>query len=93
MAVASKLATIYPRACHSPDLILGLLQVKAFTATAMATQPRAPITGTTLAERLGLVRVLVDRPSAVMGRVTSVILDGPTPVPQALYEARRCASL
>lgn len=55
------------------------------------TQPQPPITGTTFAERLGLVRVLVHRPSEVMGRTTKVVLDGPTPVPQALYEARRCA--
>lgn len=59
--------------------------------TAKVTQPQAPVTGSTLAERLGLVRVLVDRPSAVMARVTKVILDGPTPVPHVLYEARRCA--
>lgn len=48
------------------------------------------MTGSTLAERLSLVRVLVDRPSAVMGRVTRVVFDGPTPVPEVLYEARRC---
>lgn len=65
------------------------MKVKAFTGISIGTQPQAPITGTTLAERLGLVKVLVDRPSAVMARVTRVILDGPTPVPQDLYEARR----
>lgn len=70
-----------------------LQKVKAFTATAIATQPQAPVTGSTVAERQGLVRVLVDRPSAVMGRVTRVVLDGPRPVPEALYEARRYASI
>lgn len=49
------------------------------------------MTGTTLPECLGFVRVLVDRPSSVMGRVTKVVIDGPTPLPQALFEARRCA--
>ncbi|CAM9915421.1 unnamed protein product [Ectocarpus sp. 6 AP-2014] len=66
-------------------------QVKSYTGNAKvkAVQPQPPITGTTLAEKRGLVKVLVDRPSKVMGRVTRVVLDGPTPVPQVLYEARR----
>ncbi|CAM9098119.1 unnamed protein product [Laminaria digitata] len=71
------------------NTLQNLAQVKAFTATAKVTQPKPPITGSTLAERLGLVRVLVDRPSTVMKRVTKVVLDRPTPVPHVLYEARR----
>ncbi|CAN0546834.1 unnamed protein product, partial [Ectocarpus sp. 12 AP-2014] len=65
-------------------------QVESYTGNAnvKAVQPQPPITGTTLAEKQGLVKVLVDRPSKVMGRVTRVVLDGPTPVPQVLYEAR-----
>lgn len=74
---------------RSVRLSLNNVKVKAFTDISISTQPQAPITGTTLAERLGLVKVLVDRPSAVMARVTRVILDGPKPVPQDLYEARR----
>ncbi|CAN0539177.1 unnamed protein product, partial [Ectocarpus sp. 12 AP-2014] len=66
-------------------------QVKSYTGNTKvkAFQPQPPITGTTLAEKRGLVKVLVDRPSKVIGRVTRVVLDGPTPVPQVLYEARR----
>ncbi|CAM9159646.1 unnamed protein product [Ectocarpus fasciculatus] len=66
-------------------------QVMSYTSNVnvKAVQPQPPITGTTLAEKRGLVKVLVDRPSKVMGRVTRVVLDGPTPVPQVLYEARR----
>ncbi|CAM9912454.1 unnamed protein product, partial [Ectocarpus sp. 13 AM-2016] len=66
-------------------------QVKSYTGNAKvkAVQPQPPITGTTIAEKRGLVKVLLDRPSKVMRRVTRVVLDGPTPVPQVLYEARR----
>lgn len=84
----------FPRSVHSgyecstPYCKFETVQVKAFTKTVRDLQPIAPITGTTLAERSGLLRVLVNRPSPVMGRVTRVVLDGPTPVPQALYEPR-----
>lgn len=72
----------------SLDFGFEIVQVKAFTKTVRDVQPIAPITGSTLAERSGLLRVLVNRPSSVMGRVTRVVLDGPTPVPQELYEPR-----
>ncbi|CAM9103081.1 unnamed protein product, partial [Discosporangium mesarthrocarpum] len=59
-----------------------------YSATVSHLHPRAPITGTTLAERSGLVKVIVDRPSAIMGRTTKCMLDGPMPVPESLYEPR-----
>ncbi|CAB1102996.1 unnamed protein product [Ectocarpus sp. CCAP 1310/34] len=80
------------RKLHQRNWLRGFVeQVKSYTGNAKvrAVQPQPPITGTTLAEKRGLVKVLVDRPSKVMGRVTRVVLDGPTPVPQVLYEARR----
>ncbi|CAM9534046.1 unnamed protein product, partial [Chrysoparadoxa australica] len=51
-------------------------------------QPRAPITGTTLGERCGLVEILVNRPSKVDGKISRCIFEGPVPVPIALYDPR-----
>ncbi|CAM9141145.1 unnamed protein product, partial [Choristocarpus tenellus] len=62
--------------------------VVQYSSTVRHLLPRPPITGTTAAECSGLVKIIVDRPSTVLGHSTRCIMDGPTSVPGNLYQPR-----
>ena len=53
--------------------------------------PKAPVTGTTMREKLGQDHILVERTVNIDGEETTsnFILAGPTPVPKALYMPRK----
>jgi hypothetical protein len=53
--------------------------------------PKAPVTGTTMKEKLGQEQVLVERVINVDGveQKSNLVIAGPTPVPQALYRPRK----
>jgi hypothetical protein len=53
--------------------------------------PKAPVTGTTMREKLGQEKVLVERVINADGveRTCNYIIAGPLPVPQALYRPRK----
>ena len=70
-----------------------LFQIQKLKKELLNDIPVAPVTGTSLPERLGKIKVLVSESFLMEGTVVvqKLVVDGPTPVPHNLYRPREYA--
>ena len=68
-----------------------LADVRKLADAVRGSQPQPPVTGTTMAERRGLERVIVEEKGLMGGMATTrrFIFAGPMPVPNVLYQPRK----
>ncbi|KAL7546371.1 hypothetical protein ACHAWF_009708 [Thalassiosira exigua] len=71
--------------------VKSMMAVRKLSAEVKDRHPKAPVTGTTMREKLGQEQILVEKLVTVNGTTEkcNFVIAGPTPVPKALYRPRK----